>query len=545
MQHEQNNYFSTIQAIEKLFISKKFNNALTKANKLLKSYPKSEELLNFKSIILLELNRYSECILTLESALKINDRNPFFYLNMANVYQKQGHYSLAINFYNKSLNLEENPNTYINLATTLYKFSRFQESKEVLNKVFSMAPHNEVAHQLFASNCREMHDFENHKKHLEIAINLNPSNYENYFHLGFYYQSLGDFNNALEYYSKSIQLNNLHGEAIYNLHKLNNFSLFNDAFNPKKILNHFEHADIESKSYIYLLISMYHRRKKEYEHFYKYLNLANKLKSNLYPFNMQDEINHFDKVKKIFSKLDQLNTNDINSVDYKFTPIFIMGMPRSGSSVAEQMISNDSNVYGGGEIAVLYSQINYAIENHVNFDDLLSSLVDIKKNYIVHINQMTKHAVFTDKLPLNFKYLGFIKLLFPNSKFILTTRNKSNNFFSIYTNFFSGFSLNFGNNRKDILNFYEIYLKYLSFWEDNNIKFHTHNYDDFMKNKKVILKSLFGNIGLDYKDSYLELKENRRPVLTASNTQIRGEIKNDRPSDEIEILTKLYPEFFT
>lgn len=545
MQFEQNNYFSAIQVIEKLFISKKFNDALTKANKILKSYPHSEELLNFKSIILLELNRFSESISTLESALKINDRNPYFYLNMANVYQKQGYYDKAIKFYNISLNLEENPNTYINLATTLYKFSKFRESKESLNKVFSITQGNEVAHQLFASNCRELHDYENHKKHLDIAIDLNPSNYENYFHLGFYYQSLGDFDNALEYYSKSIQLNNLHGEAIFNLHKLHNFSLFDHAFNPKKILNHFEHADIESKSYIYLLLSEYHRRKNEYDNFYKYLNLANKLKSNLYPFKIQEEINHFDKVKDIFSKFDHLNINDINSVDYKFIPIFIMGMPRSGSSLAEQMISNDSNVYGGGEIAVLYSQINYAIENYVNFDEFLSSLKDIKRNYIAHVGQMTNLAIITDKLPLNFKYLGFIKMLFPNSKFILTTRNKSNNFFSIYKNFFSGFSLNFGNNRKDILKFYEIYMKYLSFWQDNDIKYHGHNYDDFMKSKKDNLKILFDYLGLSFKDSYLGIKENQRPVLTASNTQIRGEIKNDQPSDEIEILTKFYPEFFT
>ena len=544
MQFEQNNYFSAIQAIEKLFISKKFNDALTKANKLLKSYPHSEELLNFKSIILLELNRFSESISTLESSLKINNRNPYFYLNMANVYQKQGHYNKAIEFYNKSLNLEENPNTYINLATTLYKFSKFRESKEFLNKVFSITQGNEVTHQLFASNCRELHDYENHKKHLEIAINLNPSNYENYFHLGFYYQSLGEFDNALEHYSKSIQLNNFHGEAIFNLHKLHNFSLFDDAFNPKKILNHFEHADIESKSYIYLLLSEYHRRKNEYDYFYKYLNLANKLKSNLYPFKIKDEINHFEKVKNIFSKLDHSNINDINSVDYKFTPIFIMGMPRSGSSLAEQMISNDSNVYGGGEIAVLYSQINFAIENYVNFDEFLISLKDVKKNYIAHVSQMTKRTIITDKLPLNFKYLGYIKLLFPNSKFILTTRNKSNNFFSIYKNFFSGSNLNFGNNRKDILNFYETYLKYLFFWQSNNIKYHTHNYDDFMKSKIDNLKTLFDYIGLSFKDSYLEIKENKRPVLTASNTQIRGEIKSDQPSDEIEILTKFYPEFF-
>lgn len=545
MQNEQNNYLSSIEAIEKLFVSHKFNDALLKVNKLLKSFSHSDELLNFKSIILLELNRYSESISTLKLALKINDRNPFSYLNIANVYQKQGNYNEAINFYNKSINLDKNPNTYINLATTLYKLAKFQESIEVLNNVFSISYDNEVAHQLFASNCREIHDYVNHKKHLEIAINLNPNNYENYFHLGFYYQSIADFSKASHYYTKSIQLNNLHGESIFNLHKLNKFGLFNDAFNTKKILKHFEHADIESKSYIHLLLSEFHLRKNEYDLFYKHLNLANKLKSNLYPFNIKDEIKHFDTVKNIFSKLYQSNLNDINDINYKFTPIFITGMPRSGSSLVEQMITNNDFVYGGGEIAILYSQINYAIENHYDYDDLLSSLKDIKKNYILHISKLTKNKIITDKLPLNFKYLGFIKFLFPNSKFILTTRNKSNNFLSIYKNFFSGFSLNFGNNRKDILNFYEIFLEYISFWDKNNIRYHVHNYDDFINNKKEYMINLFNFIGLDFKDDFLDIKKNLRPVLTASNTQIRSDIKDNQNSEEIKILTKLYPEFFT
>ena len=209
------------------------------------------------------------------------------------------------------------------------------------------------------------------------------------------------------------------------------------------------------------------------------------------------------------------------------------------------MITNNDRVYGGGEIAILYSQINYAIENHYDYDDLLSSLKDIKKNYILHISKLTKNTIITDKLPLNFKYLGFIKLLFPNSKFILTTRNRSNNFLSIYKNFFSGFSLNFGNNRKDILNFYEIFLEYISFWDKNNIRYHVHNYDDFINNKKEYMINLFNFIGLDFKDNFLDIKKNLRPVLTASNTQIRSDIKDNQNSEEIKILTKLYPEFFT
>jgi tetratricopeptide (TPR) repeat protein len=543
MQNEQNNYLSIIHTIEKLFISKKFNEALIKINKLLKRYPHSEELLNFKSIILLEHNRYSESISTLNLALKINNRNPFCYLNMANVFMKQGNYNEAISFYNKSLDLDKNPNTYINLASALFKLAKFQESIEVLNTFFSFSQDNEVAHQLFASNCREMHDYVNHKKHLEIAINLNPNNYENYFHLGFYFQSIGNFDHASKYYSKSIQLNNLHGESIFNLHKLNNFLLFNEAFHPKKILNHFQDSDTESKSYIYLLLSEFYLRRKEYKFYHKYLKLANKLKANLFPFNIQAEVSHFDKVKKIFSKLVKFNLFDINDIDYNFQPIFIVGMPRSGSSLVEQMISNDNRVFGGGEIAVLYSQIYNAIENHINHDELLSSLKDIKKNYISHVMQLTKHSLITDKLPLNFKYLGIIKLLFPNSKFILTTRNKSNNFFSIYKNFFSGFSLNFANNSKDIVHFYNLYLDYLTFWNESNIEYHTHNLDEFINSKNKHLKSLFSYLNLKFKDEYLDIKKNQRAILTASNTQLRGEISQNQGLVEMNDLHHFFPEF--
>lgn len=544
MQNEHNDYLSAIQTIEKLFISKKYNDSLIKVNKLLKNYPYSDELFNFKAIILLELNRYSESISTLQSAIKINDRNPFCYLNMANVYQKLGKYTKAIEYYNKSLDIEKNPNTYINLATTHYKLANFQESMEVLNIVFSISKGNEVAHQLYASNCREIHDYTNHQKHLEIAISLNPSNYENYFHLGFYFQSLGDFDNASKYYQKSIQLNNLHGESIFNLHKLKNFSLFNDSFHPKKILNHFEHAETESKSYIYLLLSEFYLRKKEYESYCKYLNLANKLKSNLYPFNIQDEINHFNEVKNIFLKLLKTNLSDVDNIDYKFTPIFIMGMPRSGSSLVEQMISNDDRVYGGGEISILYSQINNAIENFVDVTDFIATLIDIKKNYIFHLSQITNKLIITDKLPLNFKYLGFINLLFPNSKFILTTRNKADNFLSIYKNFFSGSSLNFGNDRKDIARFYYVYLDYLNFWNECNIDHHDHDHDEFIDNKNEFLKKLFCYLDLYFKDEYLDIKKNQRPILTASNTQLRDEIKRFQSLVEMNELHNFFPEFF-
>jgi hypothetical protein len=57
--------------------------------------------------------------------------------------------------------------------------------------------------------------------------------------------------------------------------------------------------------------------------------------------------------------------------------------------------------------------------------------------------------------------------------------------------------------------------------------------------------NLFNFIGLDFKDNFLDIKKNLRPVLTASNTQIRSDIKDNQNSEEIKILTKLYPEFFT
>ena len=88
-------------------------------------------------------------------------------------------------------------------------------------------------------------------------------------------------------------------------------------------------------------------------------------------------------------------------------------------------------------------------------------------------------------------------------------------------------------------------MEYISFWDKKNIRYHIHNYDDFINNKKEYMINLFNFIGLDFKDNFLDIKKNLRPVLTASNTQIRSDIKDNQNSEEIKILTKLYPEFFT
>ncbi len=130
-----------------------------------------------------------------------------------------------------------------------------------------------------------------------------------------------------------------------------------------------------------------------------------------------------------------------------------------------------------------------------------------------------------DKLPLNFFWIGYIKKLLPNAKFIHTTRNPMATSFSIYKTLFSEGCLDFAYDEDDIINFYDIQNYFMDFWyERYSSDIFSLNYDYFTGNTEQEAKKLFDFLGLDYLPEYLDLKNNQRSVMTASDLQVRDKI---------------------
>ena len=197
--------------------------------------------------------------------------------------------------------------------------------------------------------------------------------------------------------------------------------------------------DATSQSLLGLSLSKIYGKKKNFLESTKYLKKSNKIAYNriVIPkgWKFDDEIIFFQNLKKLYLYLKRLkNLSKIN-----LNPIFILGMPRSGTTLVENILTQSNEVEATGENEFLLKEIFRFIPNIkkeiIKNCDLFSK---INFNYIQGYREYLKRdkTYFTDKTPHNFLLLGIIKLLIPNSKIIFCKRNKNDNILSIYENFF-------------------------------------------------------------------------------------------------------------
>ena len=234
--------------------------------------------------------------------------------------------------------------------------------------------------------------------------------------------------------------------------------------------------------------------------------------------SIKKDIKLFENIKKIFSLTES----------YKFTEnkkkiIFILGMPRSGTSLVEQIIASHNNVYGGGEIFMLskFFQNNIERDNQLNKD----ALIDFQNEYMYHISSIdSSNKSFTDKAPLNFRWIGFIISLFPNSKIVHCTRSKIDNCWSIYKNNFDG-NIDFSNDLEDLASYYNLYENLMSFWNKKySNKIYNLSYEDLINDQNSQIKNLIKFCELDWDQNCLNFHKNSKTIKTVSFAQARKPI---------------------
>ena len=205
-----------------------------------------------------------------------------------------------------------------------------------------------------------------------------------------------------------------------------------------------------------------------------------------------------------------------------------MGLPRSGTSLVEQIISSHSEVFGGGELKFLEDLIlnNFYKNNNLDTFQKLTKdtdLIDnIRTKYYDYVKKISSSRnIITDKAPLNFRWIGFIKILFPNSKIIHCKRDPKDNCLSLYKNIFDE-KLDWTYNQSDISTFYSSYFDLMKFWNSKVDDFiYDVNYEKLVLNPDTEIKKLIKFCDLNWEDSCLKFYENKRPIKTVSISQAR------------------------
>ncbi|MEJ2452406.1 MAG: sulfotransferase [Gammaproteobacteria bacterium] len=210
------------------------------------------------------------------------------------------------------------------------------------------------------------------------------------------------------------------------------------------------------------------------------------------------------------------------------TPIFIIGMPRSGTTLTEQILASHSQVHGAGELNELKFLIERACESHTQeFPQGLlglnkTELSAIASTYLERLHAYAPGAPrITDKMPHNFLYLGLIHLLFPKAKIIHCLRNPMDNALSIYRALFAR-SHAYAYDLEELGQYYHLYQDLMAHWRELMPGgFYELRYEDLVSDQETQTRRLLDYCELPWEDACLEFYQTSRVVRTASLAQVR------------------------
>ena len=205
-------------------------------------------------------------------------------------------------------------------------------------------------------------------------------------------------------------------------------------------------------------------------------------------------------------------------------PIFILGMNRSGTTLVEQILSSHSKVAGGGEISFLNRYCFRRFHNSESWVDF--NPTDFTERYLEQLNLIDKNiAHVTDKMPLNFLWIGLIKAAFPAAKIIHLTRNPMDTCLSNYRTYFSSTGNGHAYDQVELANFYHQYRDLMCHWYSlfPNEIFRC-DYELLIANQAEVSKLLIDYCNLAWEPQVLDFHKNKRTIKTASVHQVRNKI---------------------
>ena len=262
---------------------------------------------------------------------------------------------------------------------------------------------------------------------------------------------------------------------------------------------------------------------------------------------------HFDKYKyesdkAIFYSLAATAERELKNLDpltlnSAVRPIFIVGMPRSGTSLIEQILSMHSEVCALGELE--YAN-KYGFKLAIGVEPLnRKSLKTFRRKYL---DAITKHApfkkVFTDKMPLNFRYIKLLSLAFPEARFIHMTRDARAVCWSNFRHFFDSDGMRFSSTLTDITNYYKDYSDLCKTWQrDQTINLLNLDYESLVTDHQNEVKRLLEHIGLKFESSCLTPEKSKRAINTASQLQVMKPIYTDSSRQWMNYSAHVNPYF--
>ena len=487
--------FKQTQIILNLVNIKKYDEVISKSKSLIKKFPSNYIYYNALSLAYINKQEFNNSLLILRNALKLFSDNIYVLNNLGLTLFHLQNYDEAEQILNTALKL--NPNfidSLVNLGNLKRKINLTDEALVIYKKGLEKYDHNFMLHYL----------------------------------IGNAYQTIGDFEKSTFHHTKCLKINPKFTIADRELSVVTKYKKDNEHL--KLMENKIKNLDLNNVEKIHLNFALgkAYENLKNYDNAFLYYKNANFEQHKISNFQIKNDEKLFNNIKNYFD-----NNSIKNIEDSSQKIIFIVGMPRSGTTLVEQILSSHNKIYGAGELEFLTDILKKKIFDNELYN-LPKKFYEADKNifnkvqyeYLSNIKKFNADSEYVvDKAPLNFRWIGYINYIFPNSKIIHCKRNPMDICWSNFKHHFSSKALSYSYNQSILGEFYNLYSDLMNYWNNKfPNKIYEVCYEDLIRNKDEKIKKLIKFCNLEWNPKCLDFHNNKKSVNTASLSQVRQPI---------------------
>ena len=476
---------------------------LEEAEKLLKSClardPDNTKALRMLANIAIEANRYSPAKKLLDRAVKLDPNFTLAWNDLGNLFMRQ---------------------------------DRYEEALEMIDKATSINPGFGYSHVMRGNILTRAQRHDDALVAYQESLNINAHNLGGLSGMGHVLKTVGRTEESIAAYRECIRHFPGCGEVYWSLANLKTFEFEPEEVKVMQAMVEKEHIPYEPKVNFHLSLGKHFENEMDYEKAFEHYRLGNDLRRAHETYDpVMTQVMH-DRVIEVFSA--EFLQDHKGWGDPDASPILVLGMPRSGSTLIEQILASHSMVEGTMELPDLSRLIGGLAkrgkEGRIEYPEALLNLDEeairnLGRSYIDSTSRYRSGKVhFIDKMPNNFPSIGFLHLLLPNAKIINARRHPLDSCMGCYKQlFFTGQSWSY--DQFEIGQFYLQYQRMMDHWHEvlpgKVLDIH---YEELVADQETQTRRMLEHLGLPWEDQVLRFYETKRAINTASSEQVRQPI---------------------
>ena len=454
---------------------------------------------NNLGVALAQLRRNDEATVEFERALKLDPEHAYAHNNLGNALAKAGRIDNAIQHFESACGL--NPG--------------FTDAHKSLGAAFA-----------------SLRRFDEAVWHYQQVLARNPQDAETHNELGTVLKFQGRFDDAEAHYRVATVIRPLYPQAHYNRAELKKFHPGDAELSVLELLAECGTLPPDQAVYVHFALAKAWDDCGDFARAFEHLRRGNDLKRRQIDYDEPALARTFDRIAAVFDR--DFMERFQNEGDPSSTPIFVVGMPRSGSTLVEQILSSHPGIYGAGELKDLGTAIDAVLgagAQGLRYPDCVldldgAALREIGTIYTARLRaQAGAYNRIVDKLPANFIYIGLIHLILPNAKIIYTARDPVDTCLSCYSKLFTE-GQQFTYDLAELGRFTRYSNALMAHWRSvlPPGRILDVRYEDVVDDLGGQARRMIEYCGLPWDDRCLSFQNNKRAVSTASAVQIRQPI---------------------